>query len=228
MKLILISLSALLSFGCASSPSKSQNKDRKSVIGSEKKVNQSRAKKLAKRLKRQNQLVRQLKEENSILKKRLSTKSLLQSDQPATSKASSSSKRKNDFLGTGGEAKLFGTFVDFFSGQHFEKAYKALSLLEKAYPKSNYIPEAYYIVGKKHLENKRFKKALRSFDKVLMNYPENSRARTAMLGKAITYRRMKLDRPALSVLEQVIKQYPKTVEAEKAQLHKNLISKGSL
>ena len=127
-----------------------------------------------------------------------------------------------------GPDKLFSTFLSAHNSRRTRKEARALYLLQKTYPNSPLLAEAIYLRGKRDIENKKYKRALKKMNRVIAEFPNHSRARSAMLAKSVVYRRLNLKKPSISVLEDLVRLYPKTEEARKAQSHLALMQSGSI
>ncbi|MBI4549610.1 MAG: outer membrane protein assembly factor BamD [Candidatus Omnitrophica bacterium] len=70
----------------------------------------------------------------------------------------------------------FDYAVSFYEAKNYDKALDELKNLAKKYPTSRMAPEAYFKMGQIHEENHDFLKAFRSFQKIIDNYPNSTRA----------------------------------------------------
>lgn len=219
MKPLALSL-ILLSMTACSHVTKQEPRDTKA----DQKNYQSQIKRLESSLNKQAKLLKQLRDQNDKLRIELINKKVKAKEK----RASDAQHRPSEFDAQTaraelGEAKLFGTFLSAHNSRRQAKANRAYYLLEKAYPSSPLLAEALYLRGKRSLEMKSYKVALRQMNLIIDNFPSHSRARSAMLAKSVIYRRLKLMKPSVSVLKELMAKYPKTEEAKKAKAHLALL-----
>jgi TolA-binding protein len=181
-------------------------------------------KRLETSLNKQAKLLKQLRDQNEKLRIKLINKKHKNKE----NRANEAQARPSEFEAQTaraelGEAKLFGTFLSAHNSRRIAKSNRAFYLLEKAYPNSPLLAEALYLRGKRSLESKAYKVALRQMNQIIEQFPSHSRARSAMLAKSVIYRRLKLMKPSVSVLKELMNKYPKTEEAKKAKAHLALL-----
>lgn len=182
--------------------------------------------KLHNKISKQAGLVKQLKEENEILKiknQKVNNKLVATKKVASIKDGTKLSEKELAASGKLGETKLFGSFISYYTQGEKDKYMRAVMLLEKAYPKSQYLAEANLLLGKGSLGQKEFKMALKYFNRVVKDHKKSDQYKTALLGKAITYRRMALIKPAESILNNLIKRFPQSNEAAKAKVHLSLL-----
>lgn len=164
-------------------------------------------------LNKQASLVKQLKEENEKLQLQMMGKnSLIGAEEKV--EASKTSMEEN---------RLFSSFLSAHNSRRFRESNRAFDIMEKSFPQSSLFVEAIYMKGKYSIQQKAYKTALNHMNRIISNYPKYQRAKSAMLAKAIIYRRLNLLSPSKSVLKDLIGKYPNSKEAKKAQSHLALL-----
>lgn len=210
-------LSLVFSVSCATQ-SKGTHKSKTAKIKKYKK----HIKRLETNLNKQAMIVKQLREQNERL--RLGSRS---SNEINDNRIKDRERTATSFGKDLGESKLFGTFLAAHNSNRRKKAARAFYLLEKTFPNSPLLAEAIYLQGKRYLETKYYKAALKKMNRIIDEFATHSRARSAMLAKSVIYRRLSLMKPSKSVLRELISKYPKSDEARKAQSHLALIDSAS-
>lgn len=164
-------------------------------------------------LNKQASLVKQLKDENEKLQMQMMGKnSLALATQPVEKKKTSVE-----------ENRLFSSFLSAHNSRRFRESNRAFDMMEKSFPQSSLFVEAIYLKGKYSIQQKAYKTALTHMNRIIRTYPKYQRAKSAMLAKAIIYRRLNLLAPSKSVLKDLISKYPSSTEAKKAQSHLALL-----
>tara|TARA_Y100000780_G_scaffold232245_1_gene261905 strand:+ start:61860 stop:62495 length:636 start_codon:yes stop_codon:yes gene_type:complete len=204
--IILLTGLAFLQVSCSSTEQKSTAP----------KKNYAKQIKIMKRtLNKQASLVKQLKEENEKLQLQMMGKNSLM-DTDETIETTKTSVEEN---------RLFSSFLSAHNSRRFRESNRAFDMMEKSFPQSSLFVEAIYLKGKYSIQQKAYKTALTHMNRIINSYPKYQRAKSAMLAKAIIYRRLNLLSPSKSVLRDLIGKFPKSNEAKKAQSHLALLEK---
>lgn len=162
--------------------------------------------------------IRKLKLENSVLKKSMGVNAT------SSNSAEKSKKIKQvDEAVAFSEKAIFDKFKNSYERGQKEDYKKALRLLVKNYPQSNYFPEIYLMTAQSSSAKGKHKTALKAYNTILKKYPKSEKVPAAMLGKAMTYKDLKLQTQALSLLQDIQKRYPNTPEAYRASLQAKIL-----
>ena len=180
---------------------------------------QTQIEQLRQQLNRQIGQVEKLRSENERLQLQLRQQSPADLGESETSNLPTPSRQAPE------ESALFQTFLGAHKGRRWQNATRAFQMLEKTYPQSPLLAEAIYIRGKYAIQQKSYKTALEQMNRLIEEFPQHNRVRSAMLAKAVIYRRLNLLNPSKLVLQDLLQRYPKTEEAKKAQSHLSLLLK---
>ena len=89
-----------------------------------------------------------------------------------------------------------------------------LQELIREYPKSIYSEQAYYEMGRAHIEQEEYKEAIESYDRLMARYPKSSLTRRATTEKAMIYNTMGENEKAIEAYKDIIERYPHSEEAQ--------------
>ncbi len=103
------------------------------------------------------------------------------------------------------------------SGNHREKIRQLESLISK-YPKSSYVDDSYYEMGRAHASLDNRNDAIRNFKTVKEKFPQSSLAKKAMLQLGLVYYNIGNLDESMVFYKRVVNEYPATPEAEDALL----------
>lgn len=103
------------------------------------------------------------------------------------------------------------------AGNHREKI-RQLEALIAQYPRSAFVDDAYYEIGRAHVSLDNRTDAIRNFKTVRDKYPQSSFAKKAMLQLGLVYYNVGDLEESMTYYKRVVNEYPATPEAEDALL----------
>ncbi len=117
------------------------------------------------------------------------------------------------------ERLIYGRLVQAFRKNDLQILEKQRKQLEKNFPKSVYLDNAYYLSGMLEFQKGRIGESIKYFDVVTNQYRHSNKRPAALFGKGVAYDRLNLKPLALRAWQMVIKQYPGSPEAQRARMH---------
>ncbi len=135
-------------------------------------------------------------------------------------------KKMNAF--TEGERLIYARLIESYRKSQLKDVIQQRTVLEKNYPASVHLDNAYYLTGMLQAQNGQLGEAIHSFNTVTDRFPKSNKRPAALFGLAMSYKRLGLQPLALSVLNQVVKQYPGSPESQRAWMHLEVEKKSSL
>ncbi len=127
-----------------------------------------------------------------------------------------------------GERVLYGRLVEAYRQGQLPEVYKQRQLLERNYPNSIHLDNAYYLSGMLEFQGNRLGEAVRTFNLVTDRFPKSNKRPAALFGLAMSYKRLGLNSLSLKVLNSIAKDYPGSPESARAQMHLRVEKTGSL
>lgn len=121
-----------------------------------------------------------------------------------------------------GERLLYSRLVEAFRRNQLSTVVQQRQLLEKNYPKSVHLDNAYYLTGMLEFQNGMYGEAVRDFNKVTDLFPKSNKRPSALFALAATYDRLGLKPQAVRVYQSVIKDYPGSPESQRAWMQLQL------
>ena len=118
-----------------------------------------------------------------------------------------------------GERLIYTRLVESYRKNNLAELTRQRKLLERNFPKSVHLDNAYYFAGMLEFQNDRLSEALRNFGHVSDRYPASNKRPAALFGKAMAYKRLGLSPQFSKVLNQIIKQYTGSPESQRAWMH---------
>lgn len=118
-----------------------------------------------------------------------------------------------------GERLLYSRIVDAYRRNQLPQLKSQTDLLQKNYPSSIHLDNAYYLSGMLLFQNAMYGEAVRDFAVVKDRYPKSSKRPGAMFAMAITYDRLGLGALSKKILQDLIKEYPGSQESQRAWMH---------
>lgn len=118
-----------------------------------------------------------------------------------------------------GERLLYTRLVEAFRRNQLAMVQQQRQLLEKNYPHSIHLDNAYYLTGMLEFQNGMYGEAVRDFNKVTDQFPKSNKRPSALFALAATYDRLNLRAQAIRVYQSVIKDYPGSQESQRAWMH---------
>jgi len=133
-------------------------------------------------------------------------------------------KKLNAF--TEGDRLVYTRLVEAYRKNNLEEVVRQRQVLERNFPQSVHLDNAYYLTGMLEFEKEYFGEALRSFNTVTDRFPHSNKRPAALFGKAMTYKRLNLNPQAILVFNSIAKQYPGSPESQRAWMHLELEKTG--
>jgi len=121
-----------------------------------------------------------------------------------------------------GERLLYTRLVEAFRKNQLAEVTLQRRILEKNYPKSVHLDNAYYLSGMLEFQEGKVGEAMRTFNTVTDRFPQSNKRPAALFGLAMTYKHLGLKPQALRVLNSLVKQYPGSPESQRAWMHLRL------
>jgi outer membrane protein assembly factor BamD (BamD/ComL family) len=118
-----------------------------------------------------------------------------------------------------GERLIYTRIVDAFHKNSLDEVVRQRALLERNYPLSIHLDNAYYLTGMLEFQSGRFGEALKSFDVVRDRYEKSNKRPAALFGIAMTYQRLNLQEQARRVFDRIMKEYPGSPESQRAWMN---------
>jgi tol-pal system protein YbgF len=100
-----------------------------------------------------------------------------------------------------------------FDGGKFEVARKGFEKLIATYPKSKWADNAQFWIAETYYRDKRYKRAILEYQKVIENYPSGNKVPAAMLKQGFAFSKIGQTNNAKLVLKELIEKYPGSHEA---------------
>jgi TolA-binding protein len=127
-----------------------------------------------------------------------------------------------------GERLLYTRLVEAYRKNQLADVTRQRQVLEKNYPKSVHLDNAYYLSAMLEFQDGKIGEAMRTFNTVTDRFPQSNKRPAALFGLAMTYKRLGLQPQALRVLHSIVKQYPGSPESQRAWMHLRLEKQTSL
>ena len=118
-----------------------------------------------------------------------------------------------------GERLIYGRLVEAFRRNQLADVIKYRQSLEKRYPSSIHLDNAYYLSGMLQFQNARYGEAVRDFNTVTDRFTKSNKRPAALFALAMTYERLGLKPQSNRVLQTVVKEYPGSPESQRAFMH---------
>ena len=111
------------------------------------------------------------------------------------------------------EKRDFEAALALFRSGSFAEAQKAFSRFASDYPRSGYLPSAYFWLGNAQYANRDYKGAIANFKSLLASTPNHARAPEAALSIANCQLELKETKGARKTLEDLVRTYPQSEAA---------------
>lgn len=121
-----------------------------------------------------------------------------------------------------GERLLYTRLIESYRRGQLDEVRRYRELLEKKYPTSIHIDNAYYLNGMLEFQNARYGEALKLFSVVTDKLKRSNKRASALFAKGVTYDRLGIKDLSVSNWKEVIKEYPGSPEAQRAWMHLRL------
>ena len=121
-----------------------------------------------------------------------------------------------------GERLVYARLMEAFHHNQLNEVVRQRQLLERNYPKSVHLDNAYYLTGMLEFQSNRLGEALKTFAVVKDRYVKGNKRPSALYGIAMTYERLNLAPQAHRVFERIMQEYPGSSEAQRTWMHLQL------
>jgi TolA-binding protein len=118
-----------------------------------------------------------------------------------------------------GDRMVYTRLVEAYRKNDLAEVQRQRRTLEKNYPQSVHLDNAYYLTGMLEYQNQYLGEAVRSFNTVTDRFPKSNKRPAALFGLAMSYKRLNLHSQALHVFNELAKEYPGSPESQRAWMH---------
>ncbi len=125
-----------------------------------------------------------------------------------------------------GERLIYGRLLDSYRRNQLSKVIEQRNLLERNYPASIHLDNAYFLSGTLLFQNGQYGEAIRDFNIVRERFPKSNKRPSALFGLAMAYDRLGLKELANKVLQQLLKEYPGSQESQRAWMQLRIDKQG--
>lgn len=112
---------------------------------------------------------------------------------------------------------VFNTAQADYEKGNYDLAIDGFAMYRESFPASPQADDAVYMIGECGYSQKKFAKAIDSFDDLIMTYPLSNRIAAAYLKKGLSLVELKKKDEAIAVLKFLVAKYPVEDEAKQAQ-----------
>lgn len=123
-----------------------------------------------------------------------------------------------------GERVVYTRLVEAYRNGRVADVVSQRKTLERNYPDSIHLDNAYLMQGMLEYQNARYGEAIRAFQVVRDRFAKSNKRPSAMFATAMTYEKLNLKPQANRVLQSLIKEYPGSPEALRAQMQLKMVS----
>lgn len=127
-----------------------------------------------------------------------------------------------------GERLVYTRVVEAYRKNDLRNLIANRVLLEKNYPNSVHLDNAYYLSGMMEFHNNRMAEAVKSFGTVRRRFPQSNKRPAALFGLAMSYRKLGLQPIANNIMNEIIREYPGSPESQRAWAQLKIDKKGTL
>ncbi len=121
-----------------------------------------------------------------------------------------------------GDRLVYTRLVEAYRKNNLDEVAKQRQILEKNYPLSIHLDNAYYLLGMLQFQKEYLGEAVRSFNTVTDRFPMSNKRPAALFGLAMSYKRLGLSPQSYRVLREIRSQYPGSPESKRAWMHLEL------
>jgi TolA-binding protein len=115
-----------------------------------------------------------------------------------------------------GERLIYTRLVEAYHHNQLAEVVKQRQILERNYPQSIHIDNAYYLNGMSELQNNRLGEAIKTFDIVKDRFVKSNKRPSALFAIAATYQKLNLPVQAHRVFQRIMSEYPGSPESQRA------------
>jgi len=112
---------------------------------------------------------------------------------------------------------VYNTALADYEKGNYDLAVDGFAMYRESFPASPQADDAVYMIGECGFSQKKFAKAIDSFDDLIMTYPLSNRIAAAYLKKGLSLAELKKKDEAIAVLKFLVAKYPVEDEAKQAQ-----------
>jgi TolA-binding protein len=131
-----------------------------------------------------------------------------------------------------GERLIYTRLVEAYHHNQIQEVIKQRQTLERNYPQSVHLDNAYYLNGMVELQNNRLGEAIKTFDVVKNRFVKSNKRPGALFAIAATYQKLNLPTQAHRVFKTIMSEYPGSPESQRAwmqlRVEKEIATKPSL
>lgn len=135
----------------------------------------------------------------------------------SASASASSSANTGQSSQTGGPGADYNSAFNQLKNGNYSRAVAGFQKLISKYPKSRYVPSAWYWMGETHYVNGEYKKAISNFQQVLTNFAKSEKAPEAYLKIGYAQYALKQYGQAKQTFQAVVTRYPNSTAADLAK-----------
>jgi TolA-binding protein len=121
-----------------------------------------------------------------------------------------------------GDRMVYTRLVEAYRKNDLTSVQSHRRTLEKNYPQSIHLDNAYYLTGMLEYQNQFLGEAVRSFNTVTDRFPKSNKRPAALFGLAMSYKRLNLGNEAHRVFNRIAREYPGSPESQRAWMHLQL------
>jgi TolA-binding protein len=121
-----------------------------------------------------------------------------------------------------GERLVYTKLVEAYRRNQYAEVIAQRQILEKNYPNSIHLDNAYYMSGMLEFQNMRYANALKDFNVIRYKYTKSNKRASALLATAVTYQKLNLVPESHRVFSYVMKEYPGSPESQRAWMQLKL------
>ncbi|HMN67916.1 MAG TPA: tetratricopeptide repeat protein [Bdellovibrionales bacterium] len=118
-----------------------------------------------------------------------------------------------------GDRLVYTKLVEAYRKNQRAEVINQRRLLEKNYPQSVHLDNAYYLNAMLDFQEGRMADAVRGFGVVRERFPKSNKRPAAMLAMAMSYQKLGLRPQSVRVLNLIRKEYPGSPESVRAGMH---------
>jgi tetratricopeptide (TPR) repeat protein len=115
-----------------------------------------------------------------------------------------------------GERLVYGRFLEAYHHTQWQEMLKERNILERNYPSSVHLDNAYYLTGMVEFQQNRLGEALKSFSTVRERFEKSNKRPSALFAMGVTYNKLGLAPLQQKVFNQLIREYPGSMESQRA------------
>lgn len=127
-----------------------------------------------------------------------------------------------------GDRLVYSRLVQAYRKSDLIEVLKQRNILQKNFPKSVHLDNAFYLSGMLEFQNNRIGESVRSFGVVSNSFRKSNKRAAALFAKGVAYQRLNLQPQAKRVWKSVIQDYPGSPEAQRAWMHLRMAKVSSI